>query len=191
MPFDRAGWVRLAFLLAASLAASACATSFSPEAVRQEIARQTGSDPQRALEFTLGGPTMALAKSLLAGASSDGRYPLAGLDRFEIATYEVPAAGAGTAGSPRFDVTRIPVRGWESVVRAQDGERSVVVLVQPQDETTVRDMVVLASSGSQVLYARLAGRLSAKLPVAIGEALKGESLDQVRADLMQSVGEEP
>jgi len=188
---ERSGAARLAFLLALAGTAAGCATAFSPEMVRREIASQTGTEPQRALEFSLGGPTMSLAKSLLARGATDGKYPLAGLDRFEIATYEVPPRAASPAGRATFDVTAVPSRGWDAVFRALDVDRSAVVLVQPLDEATVREMVVLASSGSQVLYARLAGRLSAKLPAAIGESLKGESLESVRGDLMESVGESP
>jgi hypothetical protein len=65
--------------VAVVLALAGCATSFSPERIRGEIAAQTGADPQGVFEFTLGPTTMALARTLFASASTEaagGSQPL-------------------------------------------------------------------------------------------------------------------
>src|SRR5262245_61264241 len=91
--------VLLAALLGAGL--GGCATSFSPALVRQEIAAQTGQDPQRVFEMQLGRVAMRMIRSALgAGAST---LPLAGLTGFDLAFYDVPSPGA--QGAP-LDFTK-------------------------------------------------------------------------------------
>ena len=114
-----------AALALVALLAAGCATHFSAQAVRGEIARQTGTDPQSVFELNLGRVTMALARQLLAGEARDGEardgaLPLAGLERFELAVYGLPPAAPD--GSPRLDFTAMAVRGWEPTLRvAKEG----------------------------------------------------------------------
>lgn len=58
--------MRRSFLIPAVLAltalVTACATSFSPELIRNEIVRQTGSDPPSVFELNLGRVTMAIVR---------------------------------------------------------------------------------------------------------------------------------
>ena len=100
-----------------------CATSFSPERVRGEIATQTGQDPRYVFEIQLGRVTMHMIRAGLAGGGA--ALPLAGLNEFDLAFYDVPMGasldspdgssrlGAGrphaTAGALR---ARARPRGW-------------------------------------------------------------------------------
>ena len=165
----------------ALLTATACATSFSPATIRNEIVRQTGQDPQRAFEFTLGPTTMSLARAVLGGTSADGSgLPLAGLDALELAVYEAPSGAPGAT----VDFTRMPITGWEPVVKTRDGARSALVLVRGEEGDTISDLVLVAGSETQVLYARLRGRLSRTLPEALAEAVRTEGTEGVRDELM-------
>jgi hypothetical protein len=144
----------------------ACATSFSPKAIRAEITRQTGSPPADAFEVTVGEVTMALAKAL-AARSTEGGLPLQGLDRFEVAIYPVPP---GTAEG--LDFTRMAVRGWEPVVKVKKGPTSGFVLVRSERGDAIGDLVVVAAGAEQVFYGRLRGRLPRALPQALGQAVQ-------------------
>ena len=95
----------LTTVLAASMLLTSCATNFSPELMRTEIARQSGEDPLSAFELNLGRFTTLLIKSALAG--EDGELPFAGLDSLEVAVYKVP-----NAEGPAIDVTRCAWAAW-------------------------------------------------------------------------------
>jgi len=173
---------RLAVLatLVAGLLAPGCATTFSPEAIRSEIVRQTGSDPQRAFEVRLGRVTLALARQAV-GPAADGSLPLGGLTRFELAVYDVPAAGRD------LDFTRMAVHGWEPTVRARTSSGSTLVLVRSAGDA-LGDVVLVAADSDRALYARLAGRLSQDLPAALGRAVADRGPDGVRRELMSLTG---
>jgi hypothetical protein len=53
-----------------------CATSFSPERVRGEIAAQTGQDPRYIFEIQLGRVTMHMIRTGLAGQVVDQPAPI-------------------------------------------------------------------------------------------------------------------
>ena len=154
--------------------ASGCATRFSPEGIRREITLQRGQDPLGVFELSLGRFTTLLIKSALAGENGD--LPFAGLREIELAVYEAP-----TEQGPAIDVTRIAFRGWESVIRAHDESRSALVLIRSggfrrwgaaEDDATIGDLVVVGAGRRKVVYARLRGSLSARLPSALGDALR-------------------
>ncbi len=159
----------------------ACAATFSPEVIRTEIARQTGADPPTAFELNLGRVTLALARTVI-GPSADGSLPLAGLARFELAVYGVPATGQ------TLDFTRMVVRGWEPTVRAKTERGSTLVLVRQSGEA-IGDLVLVAVDADQALYARLAGNLSRELPAALGKAVAKRGTNGVKQELM-SLAEE-
>ena len=174
--------LKRALTLIATLTLVGCATSFSPERIRSEIAAQTGSDPQGVLEFTLGPTTLSLARTLFASASAEGpggAPPLAGLKRLEFAVYDLPPERART-----LDFTRMQVTGWEPTVRKRDASSSAVVLVRGTEGDTVGDVVLVAGGERQAIYARLSGTLSRKLPEALGEAINSGGTDGVKRELM-------
>lgn len=165
----------LAVLTLAVLGA-ACATSFSPALIRTEIAQQTGADPARAFELELGRVTMALARKVIVAADGDA-LPLAGLVRFELAVYEVPATGR------TVDFTRMAIRGWEPTVRAKTPTGSTLILIRSSGDD-IGDLVVVAAGAEKVVYGRLVGRLSRDLPVALGRAVTDHGPEAVERELM-------
>ena len=160
------------------LAAAGCATSFSPERVRSEIAAQTGADPQYVFEIQLGRVTMRTIQTALA--SGGGALPLAGLTGFDLAFYEVPAP---TPEGAALDFTRMAIRGWEPVVRARQPGRSALVLAR-EGRTTINDLVLLGTGGSSAIYARLRGTLSPELPRALGAAFESRGPEGLRDELV-------
>jgi hypothetical protein len=159
-----------------------CATSFSPDLIRNEIATQTGADPQGILEFTLGPTTLALARTLFAsssGAAAGDVQPLAGLRKLQFAVYDL-APGRARA----LDFTRMGVTGWEPTVRKRDANSSTLVLVRGAEGDTVGDIVLVTAGEKQAIYARWSGRLSRKVPEQIGEALSQGGTDAVKRQLM-------
>ena len=170
--------VAVAVLVALMLFLGACATNFTPELVRQEIVTQRGVDPLAAFELDLGYFTTQLIKSALAG--EDGELPFAGLDSLQLAVYEAPAESG-----PALDVSRFVFTGWDQVLRVHDPDKSGMVLVRPRSDS-IGDLVVVGAGPQKVVYARLTGRLSRELPVALGDVLRRggpEELQQVLSRL--------
>jgi hypothetical protein len=165
------------------LALAGCATSFSPERVRSEIAAQTGADPQYVFEIQLGRVTMHLVQTVLAGGRSGSSLPLAGLTGFDLAFYEVPAPSSQGAS---LDFTKMAVRGWEPVVRTRQPGRSALVLVR-EGGSTIEDLVLLDTGSSSAIYARLRGTLSPELPRALGDAFQSRGPDGLRDELVREV----
>lgn len=167
--------------LVLGLALAGCATSFSPERVRSEIAAQTGTDPQYLFEIQLGRVAMHTIRSALAGGGEP--LPLAGLTGFDLAFYDVPAPAAG--GAP-LDFTRMTIRGWEPVVRTRQPGRSALVLVR-EGRTTIDDLVLLGAAESGAIYARLRGTLSPALPRALEDAFQSRGPEGLRDELVREV----
>jgi hypothetical protein len=165
-----------------------CATSFSPDRIRSEIAAQTGADPQGILEFTLGPTMLSLARTLFASAAAEtagGAQPLAGLRKLQFAVYDLPPGRAQA-----LDFTRMQVTGWEPTVRKRDATSSTLVLVRGAEGDTVGDIVLVTAGEKQAIYARWSGRLSRKVPEQIGEAVSRGGPDAVKRELM-SLTEQP
>jgi hypothetical protein len=165
------------------LALAGCATSFSPERVRSEIAAQTGTDPQYVFEIQVGRVTMRMVQAVLASGRTGGSLPLAGLTAFDLAFYEVPAPGPQGAS---LDFTKMAVRGWEPVVRTKQPGRSALVLVR-EGGSTIEDLVVLGAGSSNAIYARLRGTLSPELPRALGDAFQSRGAEGLRDELVREV----
>jgi len=169
------------FAMVLSLGLAGCATSFSPERVRSEIAAQTGGDPQYVFEMQLGRVTMRMIRTALSGGGDS--LPLAGLTGFDLAFYDVPSPGAQGV---RLDFTKMEVRGWESVVRTRQPGRSALVLVR-EGSATLDDLVLLGAAESTAIYVRLRGTLSPELPRALGDAFQSRGPEGLRDELVKEV----
>ena len=154
-----------------------CATSFSPERVRGEIATQTGQDPRYVFEIQLGRVTMHMIRAGLAGGGA--ALPRAGLNEFDLAFYDVPMGAS-------LDFTRMAVRGWEPVVRTRQPGRSALVLVR-EGGSTIDDLVLVGAGSSNAIYARLRGTLSPELPRALGNAFESRGPEGLRDELVREV----
>ncbi len=176
--------------LAALLVTAGCATSFSPEMVRNEIVRQQGKNPREAFELNLGRFTTLLIKQALAG--EDGEIPFKGLSGLELAVFDAPVESG-----PALDVTQIPVRGWEALIRLHNESRSGMVLVRggssllgtSDTKARIADLVVVGSGSHQVVYARLWGSLDPDLPTALGDVLREDGAEGVRS-VLSRLGEQ-
>ena len=184
MPSIRHALPVRAGLPVALLFLAGCATAFSPEMIRGEIVRQSGENPRRAFEVNLGRFTTLLLRQALA--TPEGEVPFAGLTGLELAVFEIETPRDG----PVIDVTRIPVRGWEPVVRVLDRGRSGMVLVrgarrgdEPAGRRYVADLVVVGSGPGQVVYARLRGNLDPRVPGALGDVLREDGTAGIRRAL--------
>jgi hypothetical protein len=180
--------VKRGLTLALILTLVGCATSFSPERIRGEIAAQTGADPQGILEFTLGPTMLFLARTLFASGSAEtagSAQPLTGLRKLEFAVYDLPPGRAQS-----LDFTRMSVTGWEPTVRKRDATSSALVLVRGAEGDTVGDIVLVTAGEKQAIYARLSGRLSRKLPETLGDAVSRGGTDGIKRELM-SLTEQP
>lgn len=171
----------LILVIMVSLGLVGCATAFSPERVRSEIAAQTGQDPQYVFEIQLGRVTMHMIRTALgAGGSS---LPLAGLTGFDLAFYDVPPPSG--RGAP-LDFTKMAIRGWDPVVRTRQPGRSALVLVR-ESNATIDDLVLLGAGESTAIYARLRGTLSPDLPRALGDAFQDRGPEGLRDELVREV----
>ena len=162
------------------LGTAGCATRFSPDMIREVVREQSGADPRGVFEVNLGRFSTALLKNAFsAAAADDAAIPpaFAGVDSLQLAVYEVPSDEG-----PAIDVTQIPVRGWDPVVRFHDDQRSVTVLIQGTDET-VKDLVVVGAGRRQVVYGRVTGTLSADLPQTLAKVLREGGPEALRDSL--------
>ncbi len=176
--------LRIATLVTLALLAPGCATRFSPELIRNEIVQQRGAPPLGVLELNLGRFTTLLVRSALTQDTTDGAIPFAGLQQLQLAVYETPASTG-----PAIDITQIPVRGWEPVVRLHNDQHSGIVLIRPEHDA-IGDLVVVAASRQGVVYARLIGRFSRELPSVLGEVLKQQGPEGIR-NLLTELAEGP
>ncbi|GAB4373459.1 MAG: hypothetical protein Kow0062_10550 [Acidobacteriota bacterium] len=189
MPMSRLRSLSVTLVAPACLAAVAllagCATAFSPELIRGEIVRQTGHDPRRAFEVNLGRFTTLLLRQALV--TDEGDVPFEGLAGLELAVFEIDP----DRGGPALDVTRIPVRGWEPLVRLVDERRSGTVLIRAgrrwraaaSAPSPLRELVVVGSGRRQVVYARLWGSLDPRVPEALGDVLREQGPEGIRRAL--------
>lgn len=169
----------LAMLLGVGL--MGCATSFSPERVRGEIAAQTGQEPQYVFEMQLGRVTMHMIRTALGPGG--GFLPLAGLTGFDLAFYDVPSPSAQVTP---LDFTKMAFRGWDPVVRTRGPGRSALILVR-EGQSTIDDLVLLGAGESTAIYARLRGTLSPDLPRALGDAFQDRGPEGLRDELVREV----
>ena len=116
-------------------------------------------------EVSLGRFTTALLKRALSGP--DGDVPFSGMRELEVAIFDTAASGG-----PALDTTLLAIDGWDPIVRIVDERRSAIVLVRGLTETSIGDLVVVASGREKVVYGRLRGVLDADLPAALGDAFR-------------------
>lgn len=171
-------WIPLVLTL---LALGGCYRPFSPEQVRKEIVRQTGSDPQTSFELKLGGATMRLAKAVVSRAAGEP-ITFGGLTRIDLAIFDLPPGR-------RMDLSRIRLWGWDRMIQTQDGKRALMVLVRTNGET-LGDLVVVAEGEDQVLYGRLKGKLDRNLPSALQRALQATGLKGLKEHFLSAIREE-
>lgn len=169
-------------LLALLVPLLGCYTRFSPERVRQEIVRQTGQEPQTSIEFSLGGATMKLAKTVVSKATGEP-IRFGGLTRVELAVFNVPQG-------KDLDFTRMPVRGWDTLIKTRDQRRSLTIFVRTNGET-LGDLVIIAEGEQQVLYGRLKGKLDRNLPSALERALRATGLQGLKEHLLDATRDAP
>jgi hypothetical protein len=168
-------YTRLAVIALMACLALGCATPFSPEMIRQEIVLQRGQAPLGVFELNLGRFTTRLIRSVLTPQVAEGSVPFAGLQQLELAVYEAPSDNG-----PALDVTRIPIRGWEPLIRLHDNIRSGVILIRSSQEA-IGDLVVVGAGRQKVVYARLRGKLSRELPSALGDVLRQQGPDGIQS----------
>ncbi len=162
-----------------------CATRFNPEVIREEIIQQSGQAPLGVFELNLGRFTTLLIRNTLTQGTNGETLPFAGLQQLHLAVYEAPSELG-----PAIDVTKIPIRGWEPLVRLHNDTRSGVLLIR-SDSEAISDLVVVGASQQKVVYARLQGKLSRDLPSALGDILRNKGPDGVRSVLTTLVEEMP
>ncbi|MEN6427816.1 MAG: hypothetical protein ABFE13_20875 [Phycisphaerales bacterium] len=159
------------------LATAGCSTQFSPQWGRHEIERQTGATPENSFDFKLEGTTMKLAKVAASRAAGEP-VNLKGLSRIHLAIYELP-----TGGQLVFD--RMRIRGWDRVIRTQEGKFGLLVLVRTNG-ATLGDLVVFAQGEGQLLYGRQKGNLAPDLPSTLQRVLRATGLQGLKGHFLSS-----
>jgi len=161
----------------AMLGTAGCATQFSPQWTRQEIARQTGAEPEDSFEFKLEGVTMKLAKVAISRAA-DEPVKLGRLSRIHLAIFDLPAGR-------RVDFADMRFTGWDKVIQAREGGFGLLVLVRTKGET-LDDLVVFAEGENQLLYGRQKGRLDPDLPATIQKVLQTGGLQGLKQEFLSA-----
>jgi hypothetical protein len=169
---------------AAMLGSAGCATQFSPQWTRQEIARQTGVEPEDSFEFKLEGATMKLARVAISRAAGEPAK-LGWLSRIHLAIFDLPVGR-------RVDFADMPVKGWDKVIQAQEGGFGLLVLVRTKGDS-LGDLAVFAQGENQLLYGRQKGRLDPDLPATIQRVLRTGGLQGLKQEFLSATqgGGEP
>jgi hypothetical protein len=161
----------------AMLATAGCATRFSPQWTRQEIARQTGVEPQDSFEFKLEGATMKFAK-VAASRISGEPVNFGWLSLIHLAIFDLPAGRRVSFDDMRFT-------GWDKPLQTQEGSFGLLVLVRTQGDA-LADLVVFAQGENQLLYGRQKGRLDPELPSTIQRVLRATGLQGLKEQFLSS-----
>lgn len=140
--------------------------------------------PAKSFHVEVGRLLMTLARTAIASGDRDSQLPLGGLSAFELAVFELPQAG-----SSGLDWSALPVRGWETVVRAKSGANSAMVVVRPAAAPAIADLVLIVGGEKQVLYGRLRGRLDPDLPRALAGVAERRGPEGVRGALIEATRE--
>jgi hypothetical protein len=159
------------------LATAGCHTQFSPPWVRHEIARQTGAKPKDSFELKLDGATMKLARAAASRAAGES-VNFGGLTRIDLAVYELPP-------DRHLDFDSMHLRGWDKLIRTQEGGFNLLVLVRTSGDT-LGDLVVFAQGAGQLLYGRQKGNLAPDLPSTLQRALRATGLQGLKEHLLSA-----
>ncbi len=165
-------------LLAAALGAAlvaggaSCVTYRGPRGVEEAIEREIGADLDREFGLKLGWTSTRVVAALVRDGAEDDPLDLGGLTGLGVAVFGVPE---GARPPRRIDGRRLGLRGWETVLDVRDEGEQVLLLARGRGGE-IRDALVVAYDGEEVVLARLRGRLDR----IVDRMLEGAEADGAR-----------
>jgi len=141
------GSIALPFLVCCS-----CISFHGPKDVRRDLTQATGVRLERQSGVSIGPMGVMLARWF----TSDEDVPLKGVRHVQVGVYEVTDSGESGYGATGVLPPDLP--GWQTVVRVQDDDENVFVMLQEKDEK-IRGMLVVVMDRDEWVLVRVRGRL--------------------------------
>jgi hypothetical protein len=146
-----------------ALATIGCMTYRGPRGAEDVIEERLGQDLDRTFGISLGPITTKIAVSFV---DEEDAPDLSGLTGVGVAVFEVDGPWEG-ARPPL--TARDFGKGWETVLSSRSADEQVLVLVKTRG-SEIREMLLVAIDASEVVLARLRGRIDRIVESAIAAA---------------------
>ena len=147
------------------LLATGCVRLVGPEDVRLELSEQAGVKLKQETGFTVTRSGIWLARQFV----DDDEVPLRGVRRVEVGVYEVRGLKRGLDEPRRLDPAYF--RDWTPIVRVNEDEEQLMVLVREKDES-LRAMLVVVAEPEEWVLVRVYGKLDDLLEQAMSMAFE-------------------
>lgn len=146
---------RTATVLIAAGALTGCVRFHGPEDLRRDLSRTAGVELDREFGITITRGGVWLARKALK-ISEEEDIDLRGVKRVEIGVYEVRGLRRGFDERAALGLTDLP--DWDPIVRIQEEDENVLVLINEKDEE-IRSMVVVVAEDEEWVLVRIRGKL--------------------------------
>jgi hypothetical protein len=131
---------------------ASCIGFHGPEDLRRDLVQATGVEVERESAVSVG----RMGVLLVRWFTPEDEIPLRGVRRVQVGVYEVADRGARGYGNGTVDRLELP--GWEPVVRVQEDDEDVFVLIR-QKEGSIRGMLVVIMEQDEWVLVRVKGKL--------------------------------
>jgi len=134
------------------LACCSCISFHGPTDLRRDLTQATGVELERQSGVSVGPVGVMLARWF----TEEEEVPLKGVRRVQVGVYEVT-----DSGESGFDETRVlppDLPGWQTVVRVQDDDENVFVMLHEKDEK-IRGILVVVMDREEWVLVRIKGKL--------------------------------
>ena len=142
-------WAMIGLCLATC---ASCIGFRGPEDLRRDLVQATGVELDREVAVSVG----RMGVMLVRWFTPEDEIPLKGVRRVQVGVYEVTDFGDG--GYERGAVTPPELPGWDPVVRVQEDDESVFVMLR-QEEDAIRGMLVVVADADEWVLVRIKGKL--------------------------------
>jgi hypothetical protein len=160
-----------------------CISFHGPNDLRRDLVQATGVELDRESAISIGPVGVMLARWFTA----EEEIPLKGVRRVQVGVYEVTDVGDGGFGRGTVDPPELP--GWETVVRIQEDDEHVFVMLH-QEEDEIRGMLVVVMEQEEWVLVRIKGRLrhtvERAMQMAFEQADRPELYEPAVADYRES-----
>lgn len=160
-------WLGVVLVLGAAFSVTGCVLYRGPRGVEGALERQLGVELEREYGVKLGWTSTHLVMSLARHDDDPDPDLDFDLDGIGVATYTIPAG----AKKIRLDPERLGLSGWDTAIRARDGDGDVLLVTRAR-RGHVREMIFVAVDGDEVVLGRFKGDLEALVEKMVSDTRK-------------------
>lgn len=138
------------------LLGTGCIGLLGPLDLQLAVGRAQGIQLHREMGINVGGVMLGLAGAFVVPSIS-----MSDLSGVDVGIYEVAASDG-----KRWVLDGLELPGFEAIVRMREGDTETLILLKEKGDS-VRQMVVLARDGRELVIVRVKGRIDAFLAKAV------------------------